>query len=114
MIEPAGGYLARFRPGRSSTDQIFTPVNFWEFLRVYQRRPVYTCFVDLKKASGFLVKSFGKCFGRTVLMILVVKSLYSDSEIRVRVGGVKSTTTVHRGCWIPTRMCAVTIPLHSL
>jgi len=36
--------------------------------------------------------------------LLAVKSLYSCSEVCIRVGG-SQITIIHRGCWTPTRVC---------
>jgi len=61
-----------------------------------------------KHTTRFLVKSFGRCCGSTVLtvaLLLAVKSLYSCSEVCVRVDGFS-------GFWTPIRVCAVTTPLH--
>jgi len=114
IIEPKlDDTLCVFRPGRINTDQIFTLQQIfeksWEWVKY-----AYACFVDFKKYYHYrlLVKSFGDCYGSTVLTSSFywpsVKSLYFCSEVCV-VGGLKSQLfSVHRGCWTPKKVCAVT------
>jgi len=55
-----------FRRGRSTTEQISTLQQI--FKKSWEHAHVYTCVVELGKyMAGFLVKSFGKCCGSTVL-----------------------------------------------
>ena len=81
-----------FRPGRSISDQMFT------LQQIFQKswedaKNVYTCLVDLEKAYdrvtrekpwGVLREYCGDC-----RLLQAVKSLYSCSDVCVRVGRVK-------------------------
>jgi len=62
-----------------------------------------------KHTTGFLEKSFGKCCGSTMLtasLLVAINSLYSCSDVCVRVGGDKSQPfTVGVA---PTSVCAFT------
>ena len=114
IIEPKlDDTLYVFRPGRINTDQIFTLQQIfeksWKCLKY-----VYACFVYFKKYyhCRSLVKSFGDCYGSAVLTSTFywpsIKLLYFCSEVCV-VGGLKSQRfSVHRWCWTPKRVCAVT------
>jgi len=66
--------------------------------------------------TGFLVESLGwvlRDYGVDGRLLLPLKSLYSCSEVYVRVDGVKSQPFT-AGCWTSTSACDVTTPLHSL
>ena len=68
-----------------------------------------------KHTTEFLVKSFGRCCGSTVL----TATCYWSSSHCIPVQNFVSVSgelnhTVHHWCWTPTRVCAVTTPLHSL
>jgi len=102
------------RPGRRTTDQIFTLRQIlgksWEYAK-----NVFTCFVDLEKARDQVPcdKFWGvlREYGVDDRLLLAAMSLYSYSDICVRVGGVKSQRfTVGDGL---QQRCAVTT-LHSL
>ena len=62
---------------------------FWEYAK-----SLYTCFVDLEKAYGRVhrEKIWGllREYGIAYRLLLTVKSLYSFSEVCVRVGGIES------------------------
>ena len=82
-----------FRPGRGTTDQLFTLSRIlegaWEFAQ-----PVYMCFVDLEKAydrvpRDVLWRVLWE-YGVRGALLGAVRSLYSQSESCVRVFGTKS------------------------
>jgi len=99
-----------FRPRLSTTDQIFSLQQIFEKVWDYAK-DVYVCFVDLEKAfdrvpqEKLLRSVAGARYWR--LLVMAVKSLYSCSEVCVRVGGVK-VKTVHRGCGAPPSVCVGT------
>jgi len=80
------------RPGRSTTNQIFTLQQIFEIPWEYAK-DVYTCFVDLEKAYDRVTreKLSGVFRGNGVddRLLLAIKSLYSSSEVFVLVGRVK-------------------------
>ena len=82
-----------FRPGRSTTDQIFTLKQVFEKSWEYAK-DVYACFVDLEKAYDRIPRnqlwSVLLDYGVDGQLLQAIKSLYSQSEVRVRIGGKKS------------------------
>ena len=80
------------RPGRSTTDQIFTLQQIFEKSWEYTK-DVYTCFVDLEKAYDRVTREkLSGVFrenGVDDRLLLAVKSLYPCSEVFVPVGRVK-------------------------
>jgi len=83
-----------FRPGRSTTDQISLPSKFSRNLGSMPKTSTHVLSTSRKHSSW---KAVGSVDGR---LLLAVKSLYSCSEVCVRVGGVKSQPfTVGVGLW---------------
>ena len=84
-----------FRPGRSTTDQVFTLHQIcekaWEFAR-----PVYACFVDLEKAYDRVPRDLlWECLSEYDVdqeLIRAIKSLYKRCTACVRLNGVKSSS----------------------
>ena len=82
-----------FRPGRGTTDQIFTLAGIlekaWEFAY-----PVYMCFVDLEKAYDRVPREILwevlREYGVRGTLLRAIQSLYNQSESCVRVLGSKS------------------------
>jgi len=75
-----------FRPGRNTTDQIFTLQQILEKSWEYAK-DVYTCFVDLEKAyDGVLserILEVLRQYGVGSRLLLAVKSLYTRSKVFV-------------------------------
>ena len=84
-----------FRPGGSTTEQIFTLQQIFEKSLEYAEH-VYTCFVDLEKAYDRVLRKmlWGllREYGVDCILLLTAKSLYFCSKVCVLVGGVKSQT----------------------
>lgn len=82
-----------FRPGRSTTDQIFTLRQVFEKAWEYNL-DICACFVDLQKAYDRVPrdKLWGvmREYGVNGRLLNAIKSLYERSESCVRVNGVKS------------------------
>ena len=80
--------MCGLRPGRSTTDQIFTLQQIFEKSWEYAK-DVYTCFVDLEKAYDRVThEKLSGVFrenGGDDRLLLAVKSLYPCSEIFVLV-----------------------------
>ena len=80
------------RPGRSTTDQIFTLQQIFEKSWEHAK-DVYTCFVDLEKAYYWVTREkLSGVFrenGVDDRLLLAVKSMYPCSEVFVLVGRVK-------------------------
>ena len=80
------------RPGRSTTDQIFTLQQIFEIPWKYAN-DVYTCFGDLEKAYHRVTREkLSGVFrenGVDDRQLLAIKSLYPCSEVFVLVGRVK-------------------------
>ena len=82
-----------FRPGRGTTDQLFTLARIlegaWEFAH-----PVYMCFVDLEKAYDRVPREilWGvlREYGVRGSLLRAIQSMYAQSESCVRVLGSKS------------------------
>ena len=99
-----------FRPGRGTTDQLFTlrqPFEkAWEFAK-----SVYTAFIDLEKAYDRvprdLLWSVLKEYGISGRLLVVIRSLYNDCKSHVRINGSKSDAFqahvgLRQGCvWSP-------------
>ena len=82
-----------FRPGRGTTDQLFSLSQIFEGMWEYAQ-PVYMCFVDLEKAydrvpRGLLWEVL-KEYGVPEPLRRAIRSLYSKSQSCVRVLGIKS------------------------
>ena len=82
-----------FRPGHSTTDQIFTLKQIFEKSWEYGK-DIYACFVDLEKAYDRIPReklwSVLQDYGINGHLLMAVKSLYEQSEVCVRVNGKKS------------------------
>ena len=82
-----------FRPGRGTTDQLFTLAQVYEKSWEYGR-PVHTCFIDLEKAydrvpRDILWKVLQEYNIRGVIL-RAIKSLYNQCGSCVRINGLKS------------------------
>lgn len=79
-----------FRPGRSCTDQIFTVTAVLQLHLRLEDRPAFGLFVDFRTAFDYMqhaklwYKLFHLCLSANVIKIM--KSLYGDVSLRVRVG----------------------------
>uniref|UniRef100_A0AAY5K902 Reverse transcriptase domain-containing protein n=1 Tax=Esox lucius TaxID=8010 RepID=A0AAY5K902_ESOLU len=84
-----------FRPGRGSTDQLFTLAMILEGPFEYAY-PVYMCFVDLEKAYERVPREILwevlREFGVRRSLLRAIQSLYVQSESCVRVLGSKSVS----------------------
>ena len=104
-----------FRPGRSTTDQIFTLQQIFENHGSMPTTSTHFLSTSRKHMSELLVKSFGDCCESTVLTAACYwsSSHCIPAQKFVSVSG-SYITTVHRWCWTLARVCALTTPLHSL
>ena len=82
-----------FRPGRGTTDQLFTLARILEGAWEYAY-PVYMCFVDLEKAydrvSREILWGVLREYGVRGALLRAIQSLYAQSESCVRILGSKS------------------------
>ena len=82
-----------FRPGRSTTDQVFTLRQVFEKSWEYAK-DVFTCFVDLEKAYDRVPrdKLWGVLqeYGIGGQLLQAIKSFYCQSEVCIRVNGKRS------------------------
>ena len=82
-----------FRPGRSTTDQIFTLKQIFEKSWEYAK-DVFACFVDLEKAYDRVPRDklwkVLQDYGIDGQLLLAIKSFYCEPEVCVRVNGKKS------------------------
>ena len=82
-----------FRPGRCTTDQIFSLQQVFEKSWEYAKE-VYACFVDLEKAYDRVPRdklwSVLQEYGVDGQLLAAIKSLYKQSEVFVRVNGMKT------------------------
>ena len=82
-----------FRPGRSTTDQLFTLKQVFEKSWEYAK-DVYACFVDLEKAYDRVPRDklwrVLQEYGIDGGLLIAIKSLYQHSEVRVRANGMLS------------------------
>lgn len=82
-----------FRPGRGTTDQLFTLARILEGAWEYAH-PVYMCFVDLEKAYDRVPREklweVLREYGVRGSLLRAIQSLYSQSESCVRVLGSQS------------------------
>ena len=82
-----------FRPGRSTTDQIFTLRQIFEKSWEYAK-DVYACFVDLEKAYDRVPREklwkVLQEYGIDGHLLVAIKSLYRCSKVCVRVSSNKS------------------------
>jgi len=71
--------------------------------------------ISRNHTTGFLVKSFGECCESTVLTAACYwpSSHCIPAQRFVSMLG-ELITTVHSGCWTPTKVCAATTTLRSL
>uniref|UniRef100_A0AAQ4RS36 Reverse transcriptase domain-containing protein n=1 Tax=Gasterosteus aculeatus aculeatus TaxID=481459 RepID=A0AAQ4RS36_GASAC len=95
-----------FRPGRGTTDQLFTLSRIIEGAWEYAH-PVYMCFVDLEKPCDRVPREklwdVLREYGVRGSLLGAIQSLYAQSESCVRVLGSKSKTFpvgvgLHQGC----------------
>ena len=102
-----------FCPGPSTTDQIFTLKQVFEKSREYAK-DVFACFVDLEKAYDRIprIKLWSVLleYGVNGQLLRAIKSLYSQSEVRIRIGGKKSKP-FQVGIGL-RQGCVVTTPFH--
>ncbi|KAK5900173.1 hypothetical protein CesoFtcFv8_009573 [Champsocephalus esox] len=81
-----------FRPGRGTTDQLFTLARILEGAWEYAY-PVYMCFVDLEKAYDRVPRELLwevlREYGVRGSRLRAIQSLYSQSESCIRVLGSK-------------------------
>jgi len=103
-----------FRPGRSTTDEISLPSKFLWNLGSMPKTSTHALSTSRKHKTGVLVKYLWsiagvRCWRPPVMncqvTVFLIRSLGPCQESLI--------TTVHRWCWIPTRVCAV-ILFHSL
>ena len=84
-----------FRPGRGTTDQLFTLARILEGAWEYAQ-PVYMCFVDLEKAYDRVPRGvlWGVLweYGVRGVLLRAIQSLYTQSESCFRVLGHKSVS----------------------
>uniref|UniRef100_A0A8C5A4J3 ribonuclease H n=1 Tax=Gadus morhua TaxID=8049 RepID=A0A8C5A4J3_GADMO len=84
-----------FRPGRGTTDQLFTPARILEGAWEYAH-PVYMCFVDLEKVYDWVPREklweVLREYGVRGSILRAIQSLYSQSESCVRVLGSQSVS----------------------
>ena len=82
-----------FRPGRSTTDQIFTLKQIFEKAGDYAK-DVFACFVDLKKTYSRVLRDklwrVLQEYNIDEHLLMAVKSLYCQLEVCVRVNGKQS------------------------
>ena len=82
-----------FRPGRGTTDQLFTLAGILEGAWEYAH-PVYMCFVDLEKAYDRVPREILWEvlweYGVRGALLRAIQSLYAQSMSCVRVLGTKS------------------------
>ena len=84
-----------FRPGRGTTDQLFTLRQVfekaWEFAK-----PVYTAFIDSEKTYDRvprdLLWNVLKEYGISGRLLVGIRSLYNDCKSHVRINGSKSNS----------------------
>jgi len=107
-----------FRPGRSNTDHILLSSKIFRNLRSTVYKDVYTCFVDLEKAYDLVpcenLSGVLREYGVDGRLLLAAKSLYSCSDVCVRVGRVKSRpftvgVGVRQGCVLSPLLFIVNI-----
>jgi exonuclease III len=79
-----------FRPARSCADHIFSMRQLMEKAREW-RRPIYICFVDLRKAYDSINRvalwKIVKHYGISEKLCNLLADLHSDTRCRVRVDG---------------------------
>ena len=79
-----------FRPGQSTTDQIFTLRQIFEKSWEYAK-DVFACFIDLEKAYNLISRDklwrVVQEYGIHGHLLMAIKSLYSQPEVCVRVNG---------------------------
>ena len=92
-----------FCPGRSTTDQIFTQRQIFEKSWEYAK-DAFACFADLEKTYNRIPR--GKLwrvlheYGIDGHMLMTIKSLHCQLEVRVRVNGKQSKSFhVDVGLW---------------
>ena len=75
----------------------------------------YVLSTSRKHTTRFHVRSFGECCGSTVLTAACYGRQGTVFLLRRLCPCWRSkVATIHRWCWTPTRVCAVTTPLRSL
>ena len=94
IVEPAleDGQCG-FRPGRSTTDQIFTLKQIFEKSWEYAK-DLFACFVDLEKAYDRIPRDklwrVLQEYGVDGQLLLAIKSFYCQPEVCVRVNRMQS------------------------
>ena len=82
-----------FRPGRSTTNQIFTLKQIFEKSWEYAK-DLFACFVDLEKAHDRIprdkLRRVLQEYGIDGQMLLAIKSFYCQPEVCVRVNRMQS------------------------
>jgi len=104
-----------FRPGLSPADQFSLYCKFSRNFGSMPKTSTHALLTLRKHMTG----STGKVFG-SVARVRCWRPLVSGLQVTVSL--LRSLfpcrrsyiTTVHRGCWTPTRACAITAPIHSL
>ena len=84
-------FRSGFRPGRGTTDQLFTLARILEGAWEYAH-PVYMCFVDLEKAYDRVLREYGVRGS----LLRAIQSLYSQSESCV----ASSAASQFRSQWV--------------
>ena len=105
-----------FRPGRSTTDQIFTLKQIFEKSWEYGK-DLFACFVDLEKAydrvPGDKLWKVLQEYGVNGQLLRAIKSFYCRPEVCV-LGKWQAIKAVPCGRWTPARVRFVTSPFHCL
>ncbi|KAK5902677.1 hypothetical protein CesoFtcFv8_007911 [Champsocephalus esox] len=105
-----------FRPGRGTTDHLFTLARILEGAWEYAY-PVYMCFVDLEKAYDRVPRELLwevlREYGVRGSLFRAIQSLYSQSKSCVRVLGSKSDPISGEG-WPPPGLRFVTNPVCNI
>ena len=105
-----------FRPGRCTTDQIFTLKQIFEKSWEYGK-DLFACFVDLEKAYDRVPRDklwkVLQEYGVNGQLLRAITSFYCKPEVCVRVNG-KQSKPFHVGPWTPARVRFATSPFHCL
>ena len=96
-----------FRPGRGCADQLFTLHTLMEKAREF-RRPLYICFIDLKKAYDSVSRAalwsvLQRSYRLPHKLLSIIRALHEDLKVAVRAYGKTSdefavTSGIRQGC----------------